>query len=125
MAGNIKKNTRENMANKLREARLQAGMTAREVGEIIGKSDKTIHAWENMHGQPDAEMLVKLCETYGVGIQYFFTDDLPDPDHTEEESRLLQRFGRLSVEGQGKVLAYIEDLIDAEERRREREHENK
>ena len=123
MTENTKKNTRENIANKLREARLSAGLNARQVGDLIGKSDKTVHAWENMHGQPDAEMLVKLCQIYGVGIQFFFSEDLPDPELTPEETELLQRFGRLSVEGQGKVLAYINDLVDAEERRRERKHE--
>lgn len=112
MAENTKKNTRENIANKLREARLSAGLTARQVGDLIGKSDKTVHAWENMHGQPDAEMLVKLCEIYGVGIQFFFCEDLPDPELTPEEIALLAYFRGLNEEGRQKGLSYLEDLID-------------
>lgn len=112
MADNNRKNTRENIASKLKEARAAAGLTAREVGEKIGKSDKTVHAWENMHGQPDADMLVKLCEIYDVGIQFFFEDDLPDPDqvHVEEERRLLAYFRALNEEGREKALSYLEDL---------------
>ena len=40
---------RKQLAGKLREFRLRAGLTAKEVGEKIGKSDKTVSVWE--HGR--------------------------------------------------------------------------
>lgn len=110
MTENTERNTRENMAKKLKEARLNAGLTAREVAARLGNSDKTVHAWENMHGQPDADMLVKLCEIYDVGIQFFFFEDLPELQRTDEEDSLLAVFRSLNAEGREKVLAYAEDL---------------
>ena len=57
-------------------------------------------------------MLVKLCEIYGVGIQFFYLEDLPDPDRIEtaEERLLLAVVRGLNDEGRKKVLAYAEDL---------------
>lgn len=57
---------REKLAERLRYFRERAGMTIYEAGERIGKSGKTVNAWENGRGQPDADMQVKLCEVYGI-----------------------------------------------------------
>ena len=56
--------SREFIAQKLRELRIKSGLTADEVGKKIGKSGKT--AWEHNHGQPDAEILIALCDIYEV-----------------------------------------------------------
>ena len=41
-------------------------MTIYEVGKKVGKSGKTVSAWENGRGQPDADMLLILCELYSI-----------------------------------------------------------
>ena len=58
--------SREYIAATLKRLREQAGLTVYQVGDLVGKSGKTVSAWENNHGQPDAEMLMKLCEIYNV-----------------------------------------------------------
>lgn len=58
--------SRESIAKTLRRLRLQSGLTANEVGALIGKSGKTVNAWENNRGQPDADMLMNLCDLYNV-----------------------------------------------------------
>lgn len=58
--------SREFIAMKLRELRIRQGLTADEVGRKIGKSGKTVNAWEHNHGQPDAETLIALCDIYEV-----------------------------------------------------------
>lgn len=60
------KMSRETIARVLRKLRLQSGLTANEVGAMIGKSGKTVNAWENNRGQPDADMLMNLCDIYNV-----------------------------------------------------------
>ena len=52
---------REELPVKLKEARINASLTIQIVGELIGKSAKTVSAWENGRGQPDADTLLKLC----------------------------------------------------------------
>lgn len=58
--------SRERIARKLKQLRQKSGLTADEVGAKIGKSGKTVNAWENNRGQPDAEILIELCDIYNV-----------------------------------------------------------
>ena len=58
--------SRETIAKSLKRLREQSELTADQVGKLVGKSGKTVNAWENNHGQPDAEMLMKLCDIYNV-----------------------------------------------------------
>lgn len=58
--------SREHIAKVLKKLRIESGLTAKQVGEMIGKSGKTVSAWENNHGQPDAELLIALCDIYNV-----------------------------------------------------------
>ena len=57
---------REQLAARLKYFREKAGFTIYEAGEKIGKSGKTISAWENGRGQPDADMLLILCDLYSI-----------------------------------------------------------
>lgn len=58
--------TRMELAARLKFFREKAGLTIYEVGEKIGKSGKTVSAWECGRGQPDADMLLTLCSVYGI-----------------------------------------------------------
>lgn len=58
--------SREQISKALKRLRENTGLTADEVGALVGKSGKTVNAWENNRGQPDAEMLIKLCDVYKV-----------------------------------------------------------
>lgn len=89
---------RRKLASKLQELRKNADMSAKEVGEKIGKSEKTVSAWEHGRGQPDADMLFELCDLYGVkSIAEFF----PDQEEEElslsfEETELVEIFRKLN-----------------------------
>ena len=63
---------REVMAKRLKNLREAAGLTAQEVGDKVGKSAKTIYAWENGRGQPDADLLIKLSKSYNAKVNDFF-----------------------------------------------------
>lgn len=63
---------REVMAKRLKKLREAAGLTAQEVGDKVGKSAKTIYAWENGRGQPDADLLIKLSKIYNAKVNDFF-----------------------------------------------------
>lgn len=58
--------SRESIAKALKRLREQSGLTADQVGALVGKSGKTVNAWENNRGQPDAEILIQLCDIYNV-----------------------------------------------------------
>lgn len=91
---------RKVLADTLKRYRKAAGFSCADVGKIVGKSDKTVDAWEHGRGQPDAEMLLQLCELYHVeSISVFFgqpIDRISDPNEIE----MLDMFRKLNREGQ-------------------------
>ena len=52
--------TRLRIAGLLKQYRERAGLTIREAGKLLGKSNQTVSAWEQGRGQPDADMFLKL-----------------------------------------------------------------
>lgn len=95
---------RQNLADTLKHYRKAAGLTCHDVERVIGKSYKTVNAWEHGLGQPDAEMLLRLCELYNVeSISVFFgqpIDRITDPN----EIAVLNLLRQLNQEGQEAVL---------------------
>ena len=72
--------TRLRIAGLLKQYRERAGLTIREAGKLLGKSNQTVSAWEQGRGQPDADMFLKLCEVYNVeSVSVFFGEAPPDP----------------------------------------------
>lgn len=107
--------SRKFIALTLKKLREESGLTANEVGARIGKSGKTVNAWENDRGQPDVDTLFKLCELYGVDdIASVFSDNFQEISAlhplTDEEALLIQRYRELNAEGQEKLLDYADDL---------------
>ena len=54
------------IASALKRLRISSGLTADEVGAKIGKSGKTVNAWENNRGQPDADKINEIAKFFGV-----------------------------------------------------------
>ncbi len=102
---------RDTLPARLREFRKKANLTTADVGKMIGKSDRTVSAWENGRGQPDADMLLQLCAIYGIESLSELVGENPSlPTLSTEELRLLSLFDDLNEEGREKVFAYINDL---------------
>lgn len=96
--------TREYMAMKLREYRNVRGLNVDDVGAAIGKSGKTISAWEVGRGQPDADKLVELCKLYGVRISDFFNPEVSNESTlSSDECELLADYRAMN--NQGKLMA--------------------
>lgn len=83
--------SRKDISKTLKRLRQNSKLTAAQVGEIVGKSGKTISAWENNHGQPDAEMLMQLCKIYNVeDILSEFRADIVGEEETEKSPLTLK-----------------------------------
>ncbi len=58
--------SKQYFASVLKRLREKSGLTADQVGAMVGKSGKTVNGWENARSQPDAEILLQLCDIYHV-----------------------------------------------------------
>lgn len=67
------------VANNLIHLRQKSGMTQAELGEKLNYSDKTISKWERAESLPDAYVLKKLGEIFGISV------DLLLSPHEESE----------------------------------------
>lgn len=107
--------SREYIASVLKRLRAEQGMTADEVGEIIGKSGKTVSGWENARSQPDVDLLLKLCEIYKVeNILDTFSEikrNVKPIESKDDTQKLLHNYNLLNDSGKEKLLEYSEDLI--------------
>lgn len=104
--------TREYMAARLKEFRNAKGMSVVEVGKLVGKSDKTISAWEVGRGQPDADMLVRLCQIFEVEISDFYQKTSESMSLTPNEERLVVAYRQLDEGQQSTVLGMVEGLAN-------------
>lgn len=60
----------EIFAKRLRELRLEAKLSARQVGAGIGVAHSTIIRWEHGSRVPDALDLIALAKFFNVSINY-------------------------------------------------------
>jgi transcriptional regulator with XRE-family HTH domain len=113
---------REQISKALKRLRENTGLTADEVGALVGKSGKTVNAWENNRGQPDAELLIKLCDIYKVNnILEEFKGAKIDNENTllDSDRQLLLKYHILDSHGKKLV-----DFILNEEYERCAVHKN-
>ncbi len=58
---------------KLKEARIQKGLSQRGLGLALGLSDKTISSYESNRSYPNLEILDKISEILDKPIEYFIS----------------------------------------------------
>jgi transcriptional regulator with XRE-family HTH domain len=82
-------------ADLLRQARLRAGLTQRELASRVGRPQSSIARWENGAMRPSFETLRELLRACGYDVELTLVPYEPDPKH---DSRLRVRLGRTPQE---------------------------
>lgn len=102
---------REQIAQNIKRFRLDNRMNVDEVGAAIGKSGKTVSAWEVGRGQPDADTMIQLCRLFSVDISDFYgikTGEQP----AKAEADLIDLYRSMNQDGQRVLLAIAETLAE-------------
>ena len=73
-------------ASNLIRLRSKAGMTQAELGAMLNYSDKSVSKWERGEAIPDAWVLTRLAELFGVTVDFLLSehDAWVPPDDAEE-----------------------------------------
>lgn len=61
------------IGEKIRQLRLQRGMTQGQLGEALGLSAQAVSKWENQTNMPDIQLLPELAVLLGVSIDELFS----------------------------------------------------
>ena len=73
---------KRNVAQNIYFLRTANNMTQSELGARLNYSDKAISKWERGDGLPDAFVLTKMGEMFGVSVDYLLNE------HTEQDRRV-------------------------------------
>ena len=76
------------LSEKLYNLRRKQGLSQEGLAEKLDCSRQVISKWENGTTAPDAEMLQKYSELFGVSIDYLVKEDIEEPTsvHATEKS---------------------------------------
>ena len=65
------------IAKRIKELRLERGISQAVLGNKIGVSQKAVDYWERGVNEPKASYIISLCDFFGVSADYILgrTDD--------------------------------------------------
>lgn len=97
--------TKREFCEKLKSARVKAGLTQTEVATLIGRPQQTIGGWETGRSQPDINTLEQLLLIYGCPPNSFFdyTNKNVSPVFSSEEQEHIIKYRVLDVHGKRAV----------------------
>lgn len=75
--------------NRIRDARLKAGMTQTDLAHAIHTSDRNIARWESGQNQPRVSSVALIAEATGHDIDFFLTGS-EEAEDDEEAARSVQ-----------------------------------
>ena len=91
---------------RIKDLRIENGLTQKELAKILHSSDKNIWAYENGVASPPIDILIAYANYFGVSTDYLLgrTDELgavitpfpPSDDYTDEEKKLLADYRELT-----------------------------
>lgn len=73
--------------NRIKAMRKEAGMSQKELGELLGVGQTTVSAWEIGRNEPDNESLAKMGKLFGCSIGYLsgYEKETPKRGLSDEE----------------------------------------
>ena len=104
---------KKNFSETLKELRLKAGYTQKQVYDMLGIRQSTFSAWETGRAEPSADMLLKLCKLYNVNDVFaaFGYDGYNEDGSIRlnmEETDLIEKYRDLDNYGKDLVNTVIE-----------------
>lgn len=101
------------IGNRLKQRRMQLGLTQQQLADIIGSKKNTISNYECNISSPGEDIILRIMEALKCDANYlycdYFTSDenlLPD----KNEMQIIKAYRSFNDEGKGKVLDIIYDM---------------
>ena len=83
------------IGKKLKNARIEAGLTQEKAAEKIDVSRQTISNWENEKSYPDIISVIALSDLYSVSLDELLKGDQKMAEHLEESTNVVKSTQKL------------------------------
>lgn len=105
------------LSNRIYELRTQKGLPQKELGAILGVSNKAVSKWETGTAIPKTETLIKLAEVFEISTEELLNMALPlQNTQTKEEGIILNpinaRMGKTLGEFRAERGLYLKDVAE-------------
>lgn len=105
------------LSNRIYELRTQKGLSQKELGAILGVSNKAVSKWETGTAIPKTETLIKLAEVFEISTEELLNMALPLQNTlTKEEGTVLNpinaRIGKTLGEFRAEQGLYLKDVAE-------------
>lgn len=84
------------IGKKLKNARIEAGLTQEKAAEKIDVSRQTISNWENEKSYPDIISVIALSDLYSVSLDELLKGDQKIAEHLEESTNVVKSNKKLT-----------------------------
>lgn len=84
------------IGKKLKNARIEAGLTQKKAAEKINVSRQTISNWENEKSYPDIISVIALSDLYSVSLDELLKGDQKMAEHLEESTNVVKSNKKLT-----------------------------
>ena len=84
------------IGKKLKNARIEAGLTQEKAAEKIDVSRQTICNWENEKSYPDIISVIALSDLYSVSLDELLKGDQKMAEHLEESTNVVKSNKKLT-----------------------------
>ena len=84
------------IGKKLKNARIEAGLTQEKAAEKIDVSRQTISNWENEKSYPDIISVIALSDLYSVSLDELLKGDQKMAEHLEESKNVVKSNKKLT-----------------------------
>ena len=104
----------ESMSDRIRQARISAGLTQTELAGRLGVTQSTVNRWEGGRHDPSRETATRLATTLGVGVEWIELGDRAEdaqvehgvPRDPDDPAQYAQLFAHLRRNLDNPVIAY-------------------
>lgn len=91
------------LGNRIKEARKNANLTQKQLGEYCGVKDNTVSDWENDKSMPDADTIEIICKTTKTEPNILLDYELENLDEVTREELNNLTLENVLVEQEGKI----------------------
>lgn len=99
------------IGERIKQARKNAGLTQKKLGEKLGISYQTVAQWENNLRHPKLETLQKIAGALNISVEDLFGVDRENRTVTSAD-KLLLFFDDLNFDGQQKAIERVHELTE-------------